>query len=140
MTTSDNEDRPEPVPATAPGADRPGPGAARSVTVPGATPEQQRLIDLGVAYWRRTPSGDAPLGAELLPDDEAVVVSQQVRGGGSIYVAADGSVLFAGSAVPPHEAIEVFRSGRRTPPDRFRPADPTSPTGPSGSQAGRPSA
>ncbi|MET8576861.1 hypothetical protein [Streptomyces sp. NPDC005012] len=85
------------------------------------TPEQRRLIDVGVAYWRRTAPADAPLGVELLPDDDAVVVSHTVRGGGRIYVASDESVLFAGSAVPPHEAIEVFRSGRRTPPEHFRP-------------------
>ncbi|GLJ60906.1 hypothetical protein M1D46_02875 [Microbacterium sp. JZ70] len=87
------------------------------------SPAQQRLIDVGVAYWRRMVSEEAPLGVELLPDDDAVVVSHAVRGGGRIYVAADESVLFAGSGAPPHEAIEVFRSGRRTPPEQFRPRD-----------------
>lgn len=84
---------------------------------------QRRLIDVGVACWRRMVSEEAPLGVELLPDDDAVVVSHAVRGGGRIYVAADESVLFAGSGAPPHEAIEVFRSGRRTPPEHFRPRD-----------------
>lgn len=84
------------------------------------TAAQQRLIDVGVEYWRRIVSGDAPLGVELLPDDDAVVVSHDVRGGGRIYVASDETVLFAGSGAPPHEAIAVFRSGRRTPPEQFR--------------------
>lgn len=83
--------------------------------------DQQRLIDVGVGYWRRMVPEDAPLGVEILPDDDAVVVSHAVRGGGRIYVASDESVLFAGSAAPPHEAIEMFRSGRRTPPEQFRP-------------------
>ncbi|MEU3448883.1 hypothetical protein AB0H29_16955 [Streptomyces thermolilacinus] len=86
-----------------------------------ATPDQRRLIDVGVGYWRRMVPQDAPLAVELLPEDGAVVVSHAVRGGGRIYVATDESVLFAASGAPPHEAIEVFRSGRRTPPGQFRP-------------------
>lgn len=82
--------------------------------------DQQRLIDVAVGYWRRMVPEDAPLGVEVLPDDDAVVVSHAVRGGGRIYVASDESALFAASAAPPHEAIEMFRSGRRTPPEQFR--------------------
>jgi hypothetical protein len=134
MTTSDGTDRPEPVPGPVPEGGDPGTGEGRALTVPGATPEQQGLIDLAVAYWHRTTPGDALLGAELLPDDDAVVVSRLARGGGRIYVAADGSALFVGSAVPPHEATEAFRSGRRTPSDRFRPAGTASPAGPAGAR------
>ncbi|MFJ6994680.1 hypothetical protein [Streptomyces sp. NPDC003090] len=86
-----------------------------------ATPDQRRLIDVAVEYWRRMVPRDAPLAVELLPEDGVVVVSHAVRGGGRIYVASDESVLFAASGAPPHEAIEVFRSGRRTPPGQFRP-------------------
>lgn len=82
---------------------------------------EQRLIEVGVGYWRRMVAADAPLGVQLLPEDDAVVVSHAVRGGGRIYVASDESVLFAASSAPPHEALEVFRSGRRTPPEQFRP-------------------
>ncbi|WP_309065130.1 hypothetical protein [Microbacterium sp.] len=85
------------------------------------TLEQQRLIDVGVGYWRRMVAEDAPLSVELLPEDDAVVVAHAARGGGRIYVAADESALFAASSAPPHEALEVFRSGRRTPPEHFRP-------------------
>lgn len=87
------------------------------------TPEQQRLIDIGVGHWRRMVPEDAPLAYALLPKDDAVVVAHTVRGGGRIYVALDGSALFAGSGAPPHEALEEFRSGRRTSPEHFRPAD-----------------
>ncbi|MGW1191192.1 hypothetical protein [Streptomyces sp. NPDC002559] len=86
------------------------------------TPRQQRLADLGRTLMRRMAGADAPLAVTPLPEDDAVLVAHTVRGGGRVYVAADETVLFAGSAAPPHEAIEVFRSGRRTPPEHFRPA------------------
>lgn len=87
------------------------------------TAAQQRLIDVGVAYWRRMVAEDAPLGIGLLAEDHAVVVAHGVRGGGRIYVASDETVLFAGSGAPPHEALAMFRSGRRTPPEQFRPRE-----------------
>src|SRR6478735_11492272 len=65
------------------------------------TAEQQRLIDVGTELFRRI-QPDAELGFRLLPEDDAVVVVHKVRGGGSIYVAADESALFAASAVAPH--------------------------------------
>ncbi|MEU9554197.1 hypothetical protein [Streptomyces fumanus] len=86
------------------------------------TPRQRRLAGLGRALLRRAAGRDAPFAVTALPEDDAVVVVHRVRGGGSVYVAADETVLFAGSAAPPHEAIEVFRSGRRTPLEHFRPA------------------
>jgi hypothetical protein len=55
-------------------------------------------------YWRRTVPEDAPLSVELLLDDDAVVASHTMRGGGRIHVASDESVLFAAPATPPHEA------------------------------------
>ncbi|MFB7852711.1 MULTISPECIES: hypothetical protein [unclassified Streptomyces] len=86
------------------------------------TPRQQRLAGLGRTLMRRMAGADAPLAVTALPEDDAVLVAHTVRGGGRVYVAADETVLFAGSAAPPHEAIEVFRSGRRTPSEHFRPA------------------
>lgn len=86
------------------------------------TAEQQRLIDVGTELFRRI-QPDAELGYRLLPDDDAVVVVHKVRGGGSIYVAADESALFAASAVAPHVALDAFREGKRTSKDKFvRPA------------------
>jgi ribosomal protein L24E len=86
------------------------------------TPRQRRLADLGRALLRRAAGADVPLSVTPLPEDDAVMVAHAVRGGGRVYVAADETVLFAGSAAPPHKAIEVFRSGRRTPLEHFRPA------------------
>ncbi|MFI0793348.1 hypothetical protein ACH4OY_11710 [Micromonospora rubida] len=78
----------------------------------------QRLIERGTELFGRIAPG-AELVHHLLPEDDAVLVVRPVRGGGSIYVAHDGSVLFAPSAVPPHQALELFRSGQRTPAEKF---------------------
>ncbi|HEY9330718.1 MAG TPA: hypothetical protein VIS09_21175 [Streptomyces sp.] len=91
-------------------------GAAAESTPP--TPEQQRLIEFGEALYRGiTP--DADLGHVLLPEDDAVAVVHRVRGGGTIIVAADRSVLFAGSAHDIGVALTEFRAGARTPVERF---------------------
>ncbi len=88
------------------------------------TAEQRRLIDVGIDLFRRL-APDAELGFWLLPADDAVMVYHGVRGGGSIYVAPDESVLFAASAVSPDVALEAFRGGKRTAKEKFerRPAD-----------------
>ncbi|GAB2965244.1 hypothetical protein GCM10027280_62550 [Micromonospora polyrhachis] len=78
----------------------------------------QRLVDWGSELFHRIAPG-VVLDQHPLPEDDAVVVVHPVRGGGSIYVAPDESVLFMASAVPPHQALEMFRSGRRTPVERF---------------------
>ena len=72
------------------------------------TAEQRRLIDVGIDLFRRL-APDAELGFWLLPADDAAMVYHGVRGGGSIYVAPDESVLFAASAVSPDVALEAFR-------------------------------
>ncbi|WP_308797153.1 hypothetical protein [Agromyces silvae] len=82
------------------------------------TAEQQRLIDVGTELFRRI-QPDVDPGFRLLPDDDAVVVVSGTRGGGSIYVAADESALFAASAVAPHVVLEAFRAGKRTPKEKF---------------------
>ncbi|WP_326658287.1 hypothetical protein [Streptomyces sp. NBC_00385] len=82
------------------------------------TPEQRQLIEFGEALYHRI-SPDATLGHVLLPEDGAVAVVHQVRGGGTIIVAADRSVLFAGSAHDIGVALTEFRAGARTPVERF---------------------
>ena len=115
---------PSGVPPTAVPAGAPQPGAGDPVGVGGDPADvederrQRRLVDWGIELFRRI-APDIELGHRLLPEDDAVVVFHRGRGGGSIYVAADESVLFMASAVPPHEAVEMFRSGLRTPVERF---------------------
>ncbi|MFB7470555.1 hypothetical protein [Kitasatospora sp. NPDC056184] len=83
------------------------------------TPEQQRLIEFGEELYRRI-APEADTGHVLLPDDGAVAVVHRVRGGGTILVAADRSVLFFGSALNLDTVLIEFRAGRRTPVERFR--------------------
>ncbi|MFE9861075.1 hypothetical protein [Streptomyces sp. NPDC005780] len=92
-------------------------GTAGEGTAP--SPEQQRLIEFGEALFRRISPDAAPLGHELLPEDDAVAVVHQVRGGGTTLVAADRSVLFSGSAHDIDVALAAFRAGGRTPVERF---------------------
>lgn len=101
-----------------PGVDRVGVMTENAFVEGEPTAEQQRLIDVGTELFRRI-QPDAELGFRLLPEDDAVVVVHKVRGGGSIYVAADESALFAASAVAPHVALEAFRGGKRTAKDKF---------------------
>lgn len=82
------------------------------------TPAQQELIEFGAALYRRI-SPDAALGHVLLPEDDAVAVVHQVRGGGTILVGADRSVLFSPSTYDIGVALTDFRAGARTPVERF---------------------
>ncbi|WP_434445813.1 hypothetical protein [Lentzea sp. E54] len=60
-----------------------------------------------------------------LPDGLGICVwPAGVRGGGSIFVAGDESVLFVGSAMGFDAGLAAFRQGSRTPADRFR-SEPT---------------
>jgi hypothetical protein len=94
-------------------------GTGKAPGSPAPTPEQRRLIEFGeMLYGRIVP--DADTGHVLLPEDDAVAVVHRVRGGGTILVAADRSVLFSGSALDLSTALASFRAGRRTPTDRFR--------------------
>ncbi|MFE2870325.1 hypothetical protein [Embleya sp. NPDC059259] len=83
------------------------------------TPEQRRLLEFGEALYRRI-APDADIAHVLLPGDDAVAVVHRVRGGGTILVAADRSVLFFGSALDISVALIDFRAGRRTPVEQFR--------------------
>lgn len=56
------------------------------------------------------------LGQSRLRDVAATRYWVQERGGASLIVADDGSVLFANSAVSLDEHVEAFRVGRRTQP------------------------
>lgn len=56
-----------------------------------------------------------------LPDGLGICVwPTGVRGGGSIFVGCDESVLFVGSAMGFDAGFAAFRQGRRTPAERFR--------------------
>ncbi|WP_105565736.1 hypothetical protein [Microbacterium halophytorum] len=87
-------------------------------------PDLNRLVAVGTELWRRMAPADAPLAHREVPAIGGVAVSHAVRGGGTIYVGADEGALFASSTATEEESIEAFSSGRRTPLEHFRPADP----------------
>ncbi|MFD8689774.1 hypothetical protein [Streptomyces sp. NPDC059651] len=93
-------------------------GTGTAPDAPQPTPEQRLLIEFGEALYHRV-SPDARLGHVLLPEDDAVAVVHQVRGGGTVLVGADRSVLFSGSARDINAALTDFRAGVRTPVERF---------------------
>ncbi|MEU1347206.1 hypothetical protein [Streptomyces sp. NPDC005795] len=91
-------------------------GAATGSAPP--TPGQRQLLEFGAALYRRI-APDAALGHVLLPEDDAVAVVHQVRGGGTVLVGADRSVLFSPSSRDIGVALAEFRAGARTPVERF---------------------
>lgn len=79
----------------------------------GLTPRQRELSDFGRSVLApRFP--DAELKTVPLPDDDAVYVYPEVRGGGILIVAADRTALFAASSIKVEDAIAEFRKGRRS--------------------------
>lgn len=92
------------------------------VPIPAGTADarQQRLIATGTALLEGLWPGIV-VNAFALPADDAVLLVQPGRGGVSLFVADDASVMFAASSLEPHAALGLFRSGRRTDPAEFVP-------------------
>jgi hypothetical protein len=55
----------------------------------------------------------------LVPFDDGVAVVRAVRGGATIFVGPDQTVLYSSSAMSFEDGVRAFRAGRRTAPDRF---------------------
>ncbi|MEV4412803.1 T6SS immunity protein Tdi1 domain-containing protein [Catellatospora sp. NPDC049609] len=87
--------------------------------VPPAAGLNERLAQIGRELMAQL-TENAALNVMPLPDGLGVRVVHAVRGGATIYVAPDESVLFAASAVSPDVALEAFRAGNRTPKEKFR--------------------
>lgn len=62
---------------------------------------------------------DARRYGEYLPEEDALYISVPVKGGASLLVARDGTVLYANSSVHYDIHLREFRNGRRTPIDAF---------------------
>lgn len=87
----------------------------------GAPEAHERAVEMfsRLRYFREQGSPVEQLKVEDLPDGAGVIVVHQVRGGGSLYVAPDGSAMFAASAVSPDKALRAFLDGKRTDPSHF---------------------
>lgn len=57
----------------------------------------------------------------FLDSNDALYVSIPVKGGGSIIIGKDGTVLFANSSVGYNRHLLEFQNGRRTPLEDFEP-------------------
>jgi len=53
-------------------------------------------------------------------DDQTMYISFPVKGGKSLIVSADGTVLYASSAVGYSRHLDEFNKGRRTPIESFK--------------------
>lgn len=62
---------------------------------------------------------DVRANSAIIQQNGALYFSEPVKGGASILVNTDGSVLFADSSVDYDEHIKEFDAGRRTPLDAF---------------------
>ncbi|WP_127794266.1 hypothetical protein [Agromyces sp. LHK192] len=86
--------------------------------------DERSLAEIGTGLFERLArdAGQAdagPLNLVRLPDGLGVAVVRAVRGGGTIFVAPDGSVLYLASAIDITTGLDVFRDGERTPLSRF---------------------
>ena len=87
-------------------------------------PDQRALADVGRNLFERLAqdAGEAaagPLNPVPLPEGLGVAVVRAVRGGGTIFVAPDSSVLYVGSAIDISAGLDAFREGQRTPLSKF---------------------
>jgi hypothetical protein len=79
-----------------------------------------RLVAVARRYFDTLAPG-AELSTIVLDGGAGVCVVHTVRGGGSIYVAPDETVLFVGSAMDFETGLRAFLAGTRTPPEKFAP-------------------
>ncbi|GII98129.1 putative phosphodiesterase [Sediminihabitans luteus] len=77
-----------------------------------------RLEAYGRALFSRL-TDDTNLTVRVLPDGLGVCVVHAVRGGGTIFVAHDRSVLYVASSMDFERGLAAFRSGSRTPREKF---------------------
>ena len=80
--------------------------------------DKNRWRNRTVAF-RVSPEEAAEYG-EFFEEESALYVSVPVKGGASMLVADDGTVLYANSSVSLDVHLREFRNGRRTPTEAFR--------------------
>lgn len=83
---------------------------------------QQELAQFGEGLFRRIADAAGQQLTErlnVIPVDDGVAVVRPVRGGGTILVGADRSALYQASSVPFDRAVQEFRTGKRTPLEKF---------------------
>lgn len=105
--------------APADGAQLPASPYAKGTTPP--SPQQAALIARGKQYLDMlSPSDNVEF--ELWPEADAVYVWQLGFGVGQVIVGADGSVLYGNTSLWRERMQELWRDGKRTPPEEFNEA------------------
>ena len=66
---------------------------------------------------------DIESNSELIESNGALYVSIPIKGGDSLIVAQDGTVLYADSSVGYNRHLLEFESGKRTPAESFKSVD-----------------
>lgn len=74
---------------------------------------QQEQIQLAANLMKLSMEQAQEYGG-MIPGSDAFYLSVPQKGGGSLIVASDGSVLYAGSAMGFDEHYQAFQNGKRT--------------------------
>lgn len=90
---------------------------------PELTPAQKEQAEFGVELFRRLArkhnvAETADIRAYRL-DSVIVGVSRAIRGGGTILVGPDLTVLYGSSSIPPYAMLPEYHTGRRTDIEKF---------------------
>ena len=80
--------------------------------------EIKELVALGAKLLKLSVE-EAEQYSEYFAEEKALYMSVPVKGGASLLVAEDGSVLYANSSVNLNVHLREFRAGRRTPLEAF---------------------
>lgn len=90
---------------------------------PAFTPAQKEQAEFGVELFRRLAQkhdiDDTVTIRTYRLDTELVGVTRSLRGGGTIVVGPDHSVLYGSSSIPPYTMLPEYRAGRRTDIEKF---------------------
>ena len=80
--------------------------------------EKNKMIELAATLLGWTPEQTAERCREK-PEIDALYFFDHAKGGISLLMASDGSVLFANSSVTPEDHKQAFVNGIRTPLEAF---------------------
>ena len=67
----------------------------------------------------KLPENEIAEYSEIFEEENALYVSVPIKGGASLLIADDGSVLYASSSVSLDVHLREFKNGRRTPIEAF---------------------
>ncbi|WP_430591639.1 T6SS immunity protein Tdi1 domain-containing protein [Humidisolicoccus flavus] len=114
-----NPDAPAQPNAAAPGATVSPDAEASAAQAGGSSFDVARLEQVAYELFEKI-GVPGPFGTRVYEDEQVIVVSYQIRGGVSILVGADESVLYFPSAVSPSDAVQNYLNGDRTDRAKFK--------------------